>query len=605
MAMAHALPGRSDIPKEHMWDLEAMFRTQKLWEKELAAVDADLPKLRACAGTLGKSAQELLTFVQLYEEIAPRAQHIYTWAMLHSDVDTTDQKRLAAAGRGAGLYARFGEAVSFFQSELLALDAERLRSFLAEEPHLQRYGHFFDNIQRMRPHVRDAEVEQVMALAREALESPSRAHGSLSDADLKFASVANEQGRALQLGRGNYSSLQSSPDRVLRKNAWNSYADGFLSMRNTFAEIMAAKVKSTVFQSRVRGYSDSLTASLTPNAIPTTVYQNVIDACNRNLPIWHRFWEAKRRLLKLRKMEGCDVFAPLAKPVKTTWEQSVEYLVAGLQPLGKSYADAVRKGVTKERWVDWRPNVGKRGGAYSAGGYGTRPYILMSYHEEGLQGLSTLAHEVGHSMHTLSSCRTQPFVYADYTLFVAEVASNFNQALVRAHLMNTDRARRDRNFRINVIEEAMYNFHRYLFVMPILSQFEHWMHTQIEQGNALTADEMNGQLAALFERGYGPSWKVDAPREGIAWAQYPHFYADFYVYQYASGIAAANALAADVLADASGAAAERYRQFLSSGASVYPLDALNLAGIDMTTPEPLDRAFGVLEGFVSELEMLL
>lgn len=603
--MAHALPKRSDVPKEHTWDLEALFRTPKEWEKALAAVDADLPQLRACAGTLGRSARDLLTFARLYEEIAPRAHHVYVWAGLHSDVDTTDQKKLAAAGRAAGLYARFGEAVSFFQPELLAIDSAQLRSFMDEEPQLQRYEHFFDNIQRMRPHVRDAEIEQVLALGREALGAPERAHGSLADADLQFAPAVNAKGRKLPLGRGNYGSMQSSTDRELRKSAWNNYADGFLAMRNTFAEIMAAKVKATVFQTRVRRYPDSLTASLTPNAIPTSVYHNVIDACNRNLSIWHRFWEAKRRLLKLRKMEGCDVFAPLSKPVKTTWEQSVEYLVAGLQPLGKSYADAVRKGVTKDRWVDWRPNIGKRGGAYSAGGYGTRPYILMSYHEDGLQGLSTLAHEVGHSMHTLLACRTQPFVYADYTLFVAEVASNFNQALVRAHLMNTERAQRDRNFRINVIEEAMYNFHRYLFVMPILSQFEHWMHTHVEQGGALTADEMNQQLAGLFERGYGPAWKIDAPREGVAWAQYPHFYADFYVYQYASGIAAANALAADVLADEKGAAARRYLQFLSTGSASYPLDALKVAGIDMTTPEPLDRAFGVLDGFVRELEALI
>jgi oligoendopeptidase F len=355
----------------------------------------------------------------------------------------------------------------------------------------------------------------------------------------------------------------------------------------------------------VRNYPDALTSSLFPNAIPNSVYHNVIDACNRNQGVWHRFWEAKRQLLKLRKMEGCDIFAPLAKPVKVSWEQSCEWLVEGLRPLGEDYAGAVRKGVVNERWVDWQPNIGKRGGAYSAGGYGTRPYILMSYQDDGLQGLSTLAHEVGHSMHTLLSCKNQPFVYSDYTLFVAEVASNFNQALVRAHLLGTDRAKRDRNFQIGIIEEAMYNFHRYFFVMPILSQFELWMHQQVEQGDSLTADALNKQLAGLFAKGYGPAWKMDMAREGISWAQYPHFYADFYVYQYASGIAAANALAADVLADGGGEAASRYLRFLSSGSSLYPLDALKLAGIDMSTAEPINRAFKVLEGFVARLEALV
>jgi oligoendopeptidase F len=276
-----------------------------------------------------------------------------------------------------------------------------------------------------------------------------------------------------------------------------------------------------------------------------------------------------------------------------------------MAPLGAEYQQTVRAGVINDRWVDWRANVGKRGGAYSAGGWGMRPYILMSYHEEGLTGLSTLAHEVGHSMHTLLSCKHQPHVYSDYALFAAEVASNFNQALVRAHLLETGRAKKDRNFQINIIEEAMYNFHRYLFVMPILSQWEHWMHQHVEQGGSLTADALNTKLAELFKHGYGPAWKLDAEREGVSWATYPHFYADFYVYQYASGIAAANALAAGVLADSSGKSAKAYLTFLQAGSSKYPIDALKLAGIDMSTAEPMDRAFKVLEGFVARLEALV
>lgn len=603
--MPHALPKRADVPKAHTWDLEALFKSDKAWEAEFKAIDAALPAFKTFAGTLGKNAAALLGFMRMYEEMTPRVHHIYTYASLHSDADTTNQAYSAMAGRAAGLYARYSEAISFFQPEVLAIKAATLKRFVSEAPELQRYAHFLDNIQRQRPHVRNGEVEQVLALGREALNAPDRAYGMLADADLKFAPAATASGKKVPLGRGNFGSTQGSPDRALRKSAWASYNDAFLSMKNTFTEIMAGKVKATVFNARVRNYPDALTSSLFPNAIPNSVYHNVIDACNRNQGVWHRFWEAKRQLLKLRKMEGCDIFAPLAKPVKVSWEQSCEWLVEGLRPLGAEYANAVRKGVVNERWVDWQPNVGKRGGAYSAGGYGTRPYILMSYHDDGLQGLSTLAHEVGHSMHTLLSCKNQPFVYSDYTLFVAEVASNFNQALVRAHLLGTERAKRDRNFQIGIIEEAMYNFHRYFFVMPILSQFELWMHQQVEQGGSLTADAMNEQLASLFAKGYGPAWKMDVAREGISWAQYPHFYADFYVYQYASGIAAANALAATVLADGGGEAASRYLRFLSTGSSLYPLDALKLAGIDMSTAEPMDRAFKVLEGFVERLEALV
>lgn len=602
--MAHALPKRADVPKQHTWDLEALFKSDAEWEAESKRIDAALPKLQAFAGKLGASASSLLAFMRLYEAIAPRVHHIYTYASLHSDADTTNQAFSAMAGRASGLYARFSQATSFFQPELLAIKPAALKRMLGVNKALARYTQFFDNVQRLRPHVRSIEVEQVMALGREALSAPDRAYGMLADADLKYATARDAKGKAVPLGRGNFGSTQSSTDRVLRKNAWVSYNDAFLSMKNTFTEIMAAKVKNTVFQAHVRGYPDSLTFGLKPNAIPNAVYHNVIEACNRNQGVWHRFWEAKRRLLRLKKMEGCDVFAPLAAPVRVSWPQACEWLVEGLRPLGDDYAEAVRKGVVSERWVDWQPNIGKRGGAYSAGGFGTRPYILMSYHDDGLQGLSTLAHEVGHSMHTLLSCKHQPYVYADYSLFVAEVASNFNQALVRAHLLNTERARRDKRFQIGIIEEAMYNFHRYFFVMPILSQFELWMHTQVEQGESLTADAMNDALADLFAKGYGPAWKIDRHREGISWAHYPHFYADFYVYQYASGIAAANALAASVLEDKSGAAAKRYLTFLSSGSAVYPLDALKLAGIDMSTQEPMDRAFKVLEGFVERLESL-
>lgn len=602
--MAHALPKRADVPKQHTWDLEALFKSDAEWDAESKRIDAALPKLQAFAGKLGASPARLLAFMRLFETVAPRVNHIYTYASLHSDADTTNQAFSAMAGRASGLYARFSQAIAFFQPELLAIKPAALKRMLGVNKALARYAQFFDNVQRMRPHVRSSEVEQVMALGREAMNAPDRAYGMLADADLKYAPARGANGKAVALGSGNFDSTQSSTDRVLRKNAWVSYNDAFLSMKNTLTEIMAAKVKNTVFQARVRAYPDSLTFGLLPNAIPNAVYHNVIEACNRNQGVWHRFWEAKRRLLRLKRMEGCDVFAPLAAPVKVSWPQACEWLVEGLHPLGDDYAESVRKGVVNDRWVDWRPNIGKRGGAYSAGGYGTRPYILMSYHDDGLQGLSTLAHEVGHSMHTLLSCKHQPFVYSDYSLFVAEVASNFNQALVRAHLLNTERARRDKRFQIGIIEEAMYNFHRYFFVMPILSQFELWMHTQVEQGESLTADAMNDALADLFAKGYGPAWKIDRAREGISWAQYPHFYADFYVYQYASGIAAANALAAGVLDDKSGAAAKRYLAFLSSGSAVYPLDALKLAGIDMSTQEPMDRAFKVLEGFVERLESM-
>jgi oligoendopeptidase F len=603
--MTTKLPKRSDIPKAHTWDLEAIFKTDKAWAAAFAAIEKRIPELAAFSGKLTHSARSLLDYITLHSELGPEVHKIYSYAALGADTDTADQKRAAMQGKAFGLYTRYQQAVAFFEPELLAAAPGTFEKFCKELPALKTYAHMVDNVQRMRPHVRSADIELVLAQTREALNAPERAHGMLADADLKYKPAKTAKGKPTPIGRGNMGACLTSVDRTLRKSAWESYNDAFLGMQNTLTEIMAAKVKATVFNARVRKYPDSLTYALTPNAIPVQVYRNVIEACNRHQPIWHRFWEAKRKLLKLKKMESCDIFAPLAKPVTVSWDQACDWLVDGLAPLGKPYTQAVRKGVTTERWVDWRVNQGKRGGAYSGGSYGTRPYILMSYSEAGFTGLSTLAHEIGHSMHTLLACKTQPPVYAEYTLFVAEVASNFNQALVRAHLINHPRAQKDRNFMIGVIEEAMYNFHRYFFVMPILSQWELWMHEQVEQGESLTADGLNGKLSELFGAGYGPAWKLDPPREGIQWSQFPHFYADFYVYQYASGIAAANALAAGVLADSSGEAAQRYLSFLSAGASLYPLDALKLAGIDMSTQAPMDQAFKVLDGFVQRLEALL
>jgi oligoendopeptidase F len=516
-------------------------------------------------------------------------------------VDTTNQANAARVSRVQGLAARFMAAIAFAEPELLALPPETITQFMAEAPALARYRHYFDNLMRLKPHVRSAEVEAVMAQASDALATPASVYTVLANADLKFADARTSKGRRTPVAQGNIDELLSSPDRALRKSAWECFADGFLGFKNTFAEIMAGKVKATVLRARVHHYPDALTAALAPNNIPTQVFHNVLDACTRHLDIWHRYWEIRRRALGLEKMEVCDVFAPLAKPPRVPYKQAVRWIVEGLRPLGKAYVQTVKRGLTTDRWVDIYPNLGKRDGAYSAGSYGTKPYIFMSYSEQGLGGLSTLAHEIGHSMHTLLTCQAQPFIYSEYAIFAAEVASNFNQALVRAHLLTLDRGR---DFEIAVIQEAMDNFHRYLFLMPINAQFEHWMHTTVEQGGALTADAMGAKMVELFRRGYGEAVHLDEPRVGVTWMQFSHFFADYYVWQYASGISAANALADAVLSGEAGVV-KRYLDFLKAGSAMYPLDALKMAGIDMTQPEPLDRAFQVLARFVERLDRLV
>jgi oligoendopeptidase F len=599
--MPKTLPRREDVPLEYTWDLESMYPSPEAWEEAFNNLERALPQLASLQGRLGESPASLKAYFELFERLGPEMYKLYNYAGRRFDVDTTNQANAARVSRAQGLAARFMAAIAFAEPELLALTPETINQFMAEEPALKRYRHYFDNLMRLKPHVRSAEVEAVMAQASDALSTPANIYTVLANADLKFGDARTSKNRRVQVAQGNIDELLSSPDRTLRKSAWERFADGFLSMKNTFAEIMAGKVKATVLRARVHNYPDSLSAALAPSNIPAQVFHNVIDACNRHLDIWHRYWEVRRRALGLEKMEVCDVFAPLAKPPRVTYKQAVRWIVEGLRPLGAAYVRAVKRGLTTERWVDVYPNLGKRDGAYSAGSYGTKPYIFMSYSEQGLSSLSTLAHEIGHSMHTLLTCQSQPFIYSEYSIFAAEVTSNFNQALVRAHLLKLDRGR---DFEIAVIQEAMDNFHRYLFLMPINAQFEHWMHTTVEQGGALTADAMSAKLVELFRRGYGDAVALDEPRVGVTWMQFSHFFADYYVWQYASGISAANALADAVLSGEPGVVA-RYLDFLKAGSAMYPLDALKMAGIDMTQPEPLDRAFQVLARFVSRLEQLV
>ncbi len=598
--MSVTLARRAEVPAAHTWDQASVYPSLAAWEADARALEAALPELAGYSGRLAESSATLLALLTRAQEQRVTAGRLYTYASMAFDVDTTDQAAAGLRDRAISLYTHLSAALAFVEPELLAIEPARLEALIAADAGLGVYSHYFENLRRSAAYVRSGEVEQLLAQVREPLSAVYSAYVMLAEGDLRFADAIDGAGAPHAVATGSVEKLLHSPDRALRRSAWLSYQDGFLTFKNTFGAIYAGSVRSDVFRARARGHSGSLEASLFSVNIPRAVYDNVIDACNRHLPIWHRYWAIRRRALGLPHLEACDIFAPLAPPPQLPYAEAVELIIAAMAPLGEEYAGVARAGLTSERWVDIYPNRGKISGAYSGGGYDTRPFILMNY-DDTLVSVSTLAHELGHSMHSWHANRAQPPLYAGYSLFVAEVASNFNQALLRASLLERGV---DRDLEIAIIEEAMANFHRYLFLMPILSQFEQRAHERAESGEPLTADAMCSDLAELFIRGYGPAGQVDVARDGIVWAQFPHLYENFYVYQYASGIAAANALADSVLRGEPGAD-ERYRGFLSAGGSLYPLDALRLAGIDMASPAPLDRAFAVLEGFVSRLEQLL
>jgi oligoendopeptidase F len=595
------IPQRSEVAPEYTWDTTNVFATDADWEAEFARISAELPKLERFHGRLGQGAARVLEWLQTSEALLLAAQKIYFYASMFHNTNTADQEATAKFDRAIGLYTRTITAMAFAEPELLRVGLEQLRDWAAEDARLAVYAHAFDRLERKQAHVRSAEVEELLGQVLDPFSSASKIHGVLCDADLRFAPAHTAGGEPIDLVQGNLQALLTSPDRTVRQSAWEHYADAHLAMKNTMAGCLATGVKQNVFFARARRYGSSLEASLAPNAIPVEVFHNLIETFRRHLPTWHRYWSVRRRALGYDTLHVYDVKAPLtANMPRVPFQQSADWICAGMRPLGAEYVGVMRDGLLEQRWVDVYPNQGKRMGAYSHGVPGTHPFILMSYNDD-IFSMSTLAHELGHSMHSYLTWQHQPLVYSDYSLFVAEVASNFNQAMVRAHLLATNT---DRDFQIAVIEEAMSNFHRYFFIMPTLARFELEMHQRVERGAALTATSLIELMADLFAEGYGDEVQVDRDRVGITWAQFStHLYSNFYVYQYATGIAAANALAANILSGTPGAV-ENYLAFLKSGSSLDPLDALKLAGVDMATPAPVETAFGLLASMVDRLETL-
>ncbi|MCB9134991.1 MAG: oligoendopeptidase F [Anaerolineales bacterium] len=601
MTKTKSLPLRSEVPVEQTWDLEGIFPTLDEWETALQEVGAQLPSLSIFQGHLGESAQMLADYFDASEKIGRLALKVMVYASLKSAADSTDQASNAQAGQARSLMARLSAATAFDDPEIMAIGFKTLKKWRKEEPRLTIYGHYFDQLEKRQPHVRSAEVEEVLATVSDPLGTAMGTYGVLTNADMKFSPAKGKKKTELPVTHSTISALISDETRKVRRTAWRSYADGYLAYKNTLTSTLTTAVKRDVFYARSRGYSSSLEASLGPNHIPVEVFHNLIEVFKKNLPTWHRYWHIRKQALGVKKLHPHDIKAPLAKnPPVVPYEQAVEWIADGMAPLGKEYVNVLRKGCLEDRWVDWALNQGKRAGAFSSGVYDTHPYIMMSYNDD-LYSLSTLAHELGHSLHSYYARQTQPFVYSGYSLFVAEVASNFNQAMTRAHLFKTQP---DPDFQITLIEEAMSNYHRYFFIMPTLARFELEVHQRAEQGKPISADTLIKLCADLFAEGYGDEIEDDYERTGITWAQFGHMYANFYVFQYATGISGAQTLSDGVLSGKKGAA-RKYLNFLKAGGSLYPLDALKKAGVDLTTPEPVEAAFAGLAKVVDRLENIL
>jgi oligoendopeptidase F len=595
-----SLPSRTEVPLEQTWDLASIFPTPTHWEAACNQLTEMLPTLSAYHEQMGESPQKLLEFIQLFQEAGTLMGKINVYASNAYAVDTLDQEAAARNGQGRSLTAKFGAATAFFDPQLMQIGFPKLRQWMKDEPKLAFFAHYVEKLQKRQTHVRSGEVEEVLAMVNDPFFAATSIYNALNNAELTFQPAIASDGTLHEVGQASISALITHPDREVRRTAWENYCDGYLRFKSTMAATLTATIRQDVFNARARGYESSLYASLAPNNIPVEVFHNLVEVFKRNLPTWQRYWRLRKKLLGYDTFHVYDIKAPLTskKPV-IPFHQAVEWITEGMVPLGKEYVDILRYGCTEERWVDYARNKGKREGAFSSGSMGTRPFIMMSYADD-VFSLSTLAHELGHSLHSYHSRLNQPFIYSRYSLFVAEVASNFNQAMVRRHLLKTQTSP---EFQISLIEEAMSNYHRYFFIMPTLARFELELHNRAENGKPINADILIGLTADLFKEGYGDEVEFDRDRIGITWAQFGHMYMNFYVYQYATGIAGAHALVDGILSGKP-EAAQKYLDFLNLGGSMYPLDALQMAGVDLTTTEPVEKAFSVLAGLVERLEQL-
>jgi oligoendopeptidase F len=603
--VATTLPARTQVEKRFTWHGESVFSDEAGWERAAETIVERLPDLGEFKGHLGDSPDALADWFDATERLHRLMGKVMVYSTMSYSVDTGDEAAFARTDRARSVAALLGAATAFALPEMIAIGIPKLRGWVSSAPRLAHLGHYFDRVEKLQQRIRSAEVEEVLTQASDPLATALSVHGVMANTDLRFAPAIGADGSEHEVAQGTIGALLTSGDREVRRTAFENYADAHLAMQHSMAGSVLGGVKRDIFYARARGFPSSLAASLEPNHIPPDVYHNVIQAFRDNVGTWHRYWRIRRKALGLDVLKPYDTRAQLgASTLKVPYEQAVDWIAEGVKPLGEEYVSVLRKGALEDRWVDIYPNKGKRMGAFSTGVPDTFPFIFMSYNDD-IYSMSTLAHELGHSMHSHYARKTQPFIYSNYGLFQAEVASNMHQALVRRHLLATQT---DPAIQLAVIEEAMANFYRYFFIMPSLARLELEMHGHVERGGAITADYLNQLMADLILEVYGSEVEVtarDRDRIGSTWAQFhTHLYSNFYVYQYATGIAGADHLVARV-ADGDPEAARSYLAFLKSGGSMYPLEGLRMAGVDMQSPEPVKAAFATLARMVSRLEELV
>ena len=592
------IPFRNEVAEADKWALEDLFISDEAWEAELATLAQDQEFFVSFAGKLGSDGETLYRYLDRMEQVDIKIGALANYCMRKADEDTRNTTYQAMSGKFRAVTVGLGAATSFETPELMAISDEQLGAFYAQEPRLERFRRYLTELRRMKEHVLSPAEEKLLAAARSMSGAPSDIFGNFSDADMTFPDAVDGEGKAHPLTQGSFVPSQQSPDRTLRRNAYENLYHSFGKFRNTAASILNAQVKQLKFYADARKYPSTLEAALDRNNVPTSVYLNLIEAVHRNVDKMHRYVRLRKRLLGVEELHFYDIYTPLLSDVsrKIPFAEAKQTVYEGMAPLGREYQAILKEGF-ENRWIDVYENVGKRGGAYSAGAL-VHPYVLLNYSGT-LNSQFTLAHEMGHALHSYLSNKTQNYIDANYSIFVAEVASTCNEALLMEHLLGKTTDKKERAYLINHFLEQ---FKGTLYRQTMFAEFELIMGRMIGEGKTLTADVLCEEYKKLNAFYYGPDMVVD-DEIAMEWARIPHFYYNYYVYQYATGYSAAVALSRKILSEGE-SAVKKYLNFLSSGCTKSPIELLKGAGVDMTTPEPVNQALQLFDELLDEMEEL-
>lgn len=598
--MAKELLKRSEVKEENTWKLSDMYETNEAWEADLKKIDELASELEQMEGTVTASAKNLLKVCDTMAKMDQKIELAYNYAERLSDQDTKDTTHQAMVQKIMMLYAGISSRLAFIDPEILETKEEVLEGYYKEENQLEFYRKWVEEIQRLKPHRLSADQEKLLALASEVCQNPEQTFSMFNNADIQFPEILDENGEKVRISHGRFVRLLESADRRVRKDTFEQYYKTYAQFINTVASIYSGQVKQQIFRARARKYNSTLEAAVDANNVSPKVYENLVKTVNANMDKMHRYVSLRKKCLGVDELHMYDIYTPMIPDAakKISFEEAKETVLKALAPLGEDYVNKVKEGF-ENRWIDVYENEGKRSGAYSAGAYGTHPFVLLNYNES-LDDMFTLAHEMGHAMHSYYSNETQPYIYSQYKIFVAEVASTCNEVLLMEYLLKNTTDKKERAYLLN---HYLDSFKGTVYRQTQFAEYEMLTNKMAEDGESLTAETLNQAYLELNKKYYGPDMVSD-DEIALEWARIPHFYYNFYVYQYATGFSSAVAIAHNILKNGA-PAVEQYKKFLSGGCSMAPVELLKIAGVNLEEPTAIQDALNVFGDILSEMEALV